>query len=67
LASVALQRAMVGYERSVFTVSTYLPELAEDEATALRASAEVLAQTIAGGLDASEAQAWLLGLANGSR
>ena len=45
----------------------YLPPLAEDEATALRASAEVLAQTIAGGLEASEAQAWLLRLASGSR
>jgi L-lactate dehydrogenase len=70
---------MVGDERSVFTVSTYLPELlgvprtcvslphvigrtgasapylpplTVDEATALRASAEVLAQTIAGGLEA---------------
>jgi L-lactate dehydrogenase len=78
-----LVRAMVGDERSVFTVSTYLPELlgvqrtcvslphvigrtgasapylpplAADEATALRASAEVLAQTIAGGLQALGAQ-----------
>ena len=78
-----LVRAIVGDERSVFTVSTYLPELlgvqrtcvslphvigrtgasapylpplAADEATALRASAEVLAQTIAGGLQALGAQ-----------
>ena len=35
----------------------YLPPLADDEATALRTSAEVLAQTIAGGLQALEDRA----------